>query len=81
MMEFKPGNCKILRVDDCSMMETLSICVSCNSVLNTLLYLEKSIEFYQQFTKKDNFRASDGWLDKSKKQFGVCLLPYRVKNR
>ncbi|XP_045783380.1 jerky protein homolog-like isoform X1 [Maniola jurtina] len=33
----------------------------------------KAIEFYKENTKKDDFRASNGWLDKFRKRFGIHL--------
>lgn len=35
---------------------------------------EKAKQFYQKITKKDDFRASDGWLDNFKKRFGIRFL-------
>lgn len=38
------------------------------------LIKEKARFFYKEITKKDDFRASTGWLDKFKKRFGIRLL-------
>jgi hypothetical protein len=35
---------------------------------------EKSKYFYKMIMKKDDFRASDGWLDKFKKRYGIRFL-------
>jgi hypothetical protein len=35
---------------------------------------EKAKYFYKMIMKKDYFRASNGWLHKFKKGFGICFL-------
>lgn len=37
---------------------------------------EKAKFFYNRIMKNDDFRASDGWLDKFKRRFGIRLLTF-----
>jgi hypothetical protein len=51
---------------------------SYKNVIDTLLFLgelfKKAKYFYKMIMKKDYIRASDGWLHKFKRQFGICFL-------
>ncbi|XP_015187494.1 PREDICTED: jerky protein homolog-like [Polistes dominula] len=78
-MESGPGKRKTLRVGDCPMMENALYMWfmqrrSKHTPISGEILKAKAIEFYTKITNKDDFRASDGWLDKFKKRFGIRLL-------
>uniref|UniRef100_A0A2A4K1H2 HTH CENPB-type domain-containing protein n=1 Tax=Heliothis virescens TaxID=7102 RepID=A0A2A4K1H2_HELVI len=78
-MESGPGKRKTLKVGNCPKMENALYMwftqrrYNCTPISGEILKA-KAIEFYQKITHKDDFRASDGWLDKFKKRFGIRLL-------
>ncbi|CAG4987678.1 unnamed protein product [Parnassius apollo] len=78
-MESGPGKRKTLKVGDCPKMENALYMWflqrrSKHTPISGEILKTKAIEFYKKITHKDDFRASDGWLDKFKKRFGIRLL-------
>lgn len=78
-MESGPGKRKTLKVGDCPKMENALYLWfiqrrSKHTPISGEILKAKAIEFYKKITQKDDFRASDGWLDKFKKRFGIRLL-------
>ncbi|XP_013167850.1 PREDICTED: jerky protein homolog-like [Papilio xuthus] len=78
-MESGPGQRKTLKVGGCPKMESALYMWyiqqrSKHTPISGEILKAKAIEFYKKITNKDDFRASDGWLDKFKKRFGIRLL-------
>lgn len=78
MMESGPGKRKTLRVGYYPKMENALYMWfmqqrSKHIPISGEILKAKAIEFYQKLTKKNDFRASSGWLDKFKSRFGIRL--------
>ena len=78
-MESGPGKRKTLRVGNCPKMENALFVWfleqrSKHTPVSGEILKAKAIEFYTKITKKDDFRASDGWLDRFKNRFGIRRL-------
>lgn len=76
-MGAESGKRKTFRVGDCAKMDNalyMRFIQAYPKHIPVSGKLLKAIEFCKIITNKDDFRASDAWLDKLKKRFGFRLL-------